>query len=733
MCFASWVAPAKESVARYDNAEYITKIDDKYGYKACKAHLQNAYWIPMNERYNIKRMIQKHGCVTAGILYYPYDYMEKKSVNGKMDCYFYNPDIYSQNHDVVIVGWDDTIDKNIFKKTISGVEYIPEGNGAWLVKNSHGTSNNIDNDGYFWISYYDVGLLHHYSKEKDGIAFAYDFESVDNYDFNYQYDGTNSIALIGQRGITTIYSANIFTAQKYSQSLEAVGFYTSTPDMSYSVSIYKLDSTDSPIGGELVSEIKDGYEEFAGFHTVKLNEKVILEEGDIFSVVIKQSVDTSKHPGAYAQVYYEGTGKLIGVNEMPSSKPGQSFISYGGTDWDDMNTDLHDGNIRIKAYTNSLYDNSESEDESDEEDFDDDIEYDNDSDTGNTSDIPDVNVSYHTHIQTYGDSQGVMINGQMAGTSGEAKRLENIWIDLSGNSNLGVQYSTHCQSYGWMPWSCNGEISGTSGEAKRLEAIKIQLTGEDSYKYDIYYRVHAQSFGWLGWAKNGAPAGTAGYGKRLEGIQIVIVKDGEVGPGLDYAGINGSSSKFNFTPYISMDKETIKVPGNADAPIVSYKTHVQSYGWQNWVINGAMSGTSGKAKRLEGINIKVTNCPYDGDIVYTTHVQTYGWQGNPDDITRKGWKKNGEMSGTSGQAKRLEAICIDLTGEKAEHYDVYYRVHAQTFGWLGWAKNGEESGTAGYAKRLEGIQIVLVPKGGAAPGNNYGGITSKDTRAYISQ
>jgi len=89
MCFASWVAPAKESVARYDNAEYITKIDDKYGYKACKAHLQNAYWIPMNERYNIKRMIQKHGCVTAGILYYPYDYMEKKSVNGKMDCYFY--------------------------------------------------------------------------------------------------------------------------------------------------------------------------------------------------------------------------------------------------------------------------------------------------------------------------------------------------------------------------------------------------------------------------------------------------------------------------------------------------------------------------------------------------------------------------------------------------------------------------------------------------------------------
>lgn len=91
------------------------------------------------------------------------------------------------------------------------------------------------------------------------------------------------------------------------------------------------------------------------------------------------------------------------------------------------------------------------------------------------------------------------------------------------------------------------------------------------------------------------------------------------------------------------------------------------------------------------------------------------------------------MSGTSGEAKRLEAICIDLTGEMAEKYDIYYRVHAQTYGWLGWAKNGECSGTAGYGKRLEGIQIVLVPKGGAAPAGNYGGITSDNTSAYIEK
>lgn len=52
----------------------------------------------------------------------------------------------------------------------------------------------------------------------------------------------------------------------------------------------------------------------------------------------------------------------------------------------------------------------------------------------------------------------------------------------------------------------------------------------------------------------------------------------------------------------------------------------------------------------------------------------------------------------------------------AKHYDVYYCVHAQTYGWLDWAKNGAMAGTSGLSKRLEGIKIMLVEKGGAAPG-----------------
>ena len=97
-----------------------------------------------------------------------------------------------------------------------------------------------------------------------------------------------------------------------------------------------------------------------------------------------------------------------------------------------------------------------------------------------------------------------------------------------------------------------------------------------------------------------------------------------------------------------------------------------------------------------------------GGIEYCTHVQTYGWQD---------WVQNGTISGTTGKSKRLEAIRIRITGDLAKEYDVYYRVHAQTYGWLGWAKNGESAGTEGYSKRLEAIEIVLVRKGNSAPGD----------------
>lgn len=321
-------------------------------------------------------------------------------------------------------------------------------------------------------------------------------------------------------------------------------------------------------------------------------------------------------------------------------------------------------------------------------------------------------VAYSTHIEKIG-WQGMKRNGDLAGTVGQGKRLEAIKINLENKPYSGnIEYRTHVQSYGWQPWVKNGAVSGTSGKAKRIEAIQIRLTGDIANYYDVYYRIQIQSYGWLSWAKNGAYSGSAGYAKRMEAIQVVLV---EKGKSIDKATLNKQAK-------ITSSTKTTNKPYVVKTPNIQYSTHVQTYGWQGYKMNGQMSGTSGQSKRLEGIKINLVNAPYDGGIRYKTHIQSIGWQG---------WKQNGAVSGTSGQAKRLEAICIELTGQMAQYYDVYYRVHAQSYGWLNWAKNGQKAGTEGYAKRLEGIQIVLVEKGKAAPGKTFKGITSASNSAYL--
>lgn len=256
---------------------------------------------------------------------------------------------------------------------------------------------------------------------------------------------------------------------------------------------------------------------------------------------------------------------------------------------------------------------------------------------------------------------------------------------------------------------------------------------------NVAYSTHVQSYGWQADKFNGMTSGTTGLGKRLEAIKIKVSGAYDLGVTYqthvqtfgwgdwvadgDLSGTTGQAKRLEaiqiyvvpkgMTPssgtsavsYVQYGKAASK----SDQPgLINYATHVQTYGNQQFVSDGSFSGTYGEAKRLEAIRIQVNNeaLGVDGGVTYHTHVQKLGWQP---------WVSDGVVSGTTGQAKRLEAIEIKLTGELAEKYDVYYRVHAQTFGWLNWAKNGQTAGTVGYAKRLEGIQIVLVPKGGKAP------------------
>ena len=46
---------------------------------------------------------------------------------------------------------------------------------------------------------------------------------------------------------------------------------------------------------------------------------------------------------------------------------------------------------------------------------------------------------------------------------------------------------------------------------------------------------------------------------------------------------------------------------------VKYQTHVQDIGWQDWVKDGEISGTEGQSKRLEAIQIRIISKENDSD------------------------------------------------------------------------------------------------------------------------
>lgn len=301
-------------------------------------------------------------------------------------------------------------------------------------------------------------------------------------------------------------------------------------------------------------------------------------------------------------------------------------------------------------------------------------------------------VNYTAHVQNVGWQDSVA-NGQISGTIGQGLQLEALKISAPNFNVFGdassIKYCTHVQNMGWMNWTGADCISGTTGENRRVEAVKIELTGNAAVVYDVYYRVHSAQYGWLDWAKDGAPAGTEQLGKQAEAIEIRIVPKCQPAPGPTER------------PYINREM----LVQNA---ALSYQVAVENIGWQPWVNSGAVAGTEGKSLGIEALKLYGPNFKDGSGIQYNLHIEDIGWQG---------YRKNGEEAGTTGQNKQAETIAVQLTGEAAASYDVYYQAQCEDYGWLGWAKNGEWAGTSGGNRKLEALKICLVVKGDPAPGS----------------
>lgn len=368
-----WGGPILETQDPYPTAAnaYAThgnKVEGISSYHA-NGYIQYAPKASALDHDEIKRAIMKYGgvwvsyCATEQIYYndldgkfYTYDeaidYLES---GNEADFYtvpfisedrrsFYNCTTrfghakLASNHAVLLVGWDDDYSKNNFY-------YKPNGNGAYLVKNSWGTGN--FDEGYLWVSYYDDNMLYDNSfaistieKDEEGAGI-------------YQHDPVGLVYQFPDGDYR--WGANIFTATNATR-LTAVGFYSLSPDTAYTLQVYTGVSAANPVSGTCRTGTGiTGTVPSAGFATINLDEPVDLTEGQRFSVVLHLDSPGCDEPFgtevnlAYKTDWWSIYGKYglakrfsYSLTSKATAEPGQSFVSKDGKTgtWRDLATEI---------------------------------------------------------------------------------------------------------------------------------------------------------------------------------------------------------------------------------------------------------------------------------------------------------------------------------------------------------------------------------------------------------
>ena len=327
---------------QYDGGEYtmgmaylaawegpIYEADDPYGDNKTNPdltavkHVQEMQIIDGKDYEKIKESVFLYGGVQTSI------YNGLRSSQSKSPYYNQRTNSYcyigteKPNHDVVIIGWDDSYSKENFNVDL-------EGDGAFICQNSWGDT--FGEDGVFYISYYDTNIGTHnvvYTK----------IEEPGNYDHIYQSD---LCGWVGQLGYNkdSAYGANVYTTSQ-EEELVAAGFYATGKDSQYELYVVRnFENADSltqriPVASGKLSN--------AGYYTVDFNQAISLDAGERYAIVLHMITPGSVHPMAIEYAADEATANVI-------LDDGESYISTNGARWDSVDT-VEECNLCIKAFS----------------------------------------------------------------------------------------------------------------------------------------------------------------------------------------------------------------------------------------------------------------------------------------------------------------------------------------------------------------------------------------------
>lgn len=303
---ARWGGPVFESDQPYGTGYVVPGL-------FARAHVQDVSWLPARtspaDNDAIKAALVEHGAVGTTM------YWTSAAYRSATRSYYYTGTTGS-NHAVDIVGWDDSYSATNFATT-------PAGNGAWLVRNSWGTS--WGDGGYFHVSYYDGRF------GKSSNVIVEPPAPPANYSGVLQYDPLGRTSYYGY-GSPTAWFMNKFAIESTS-TVRALSFYARQPGSSYELYVGTSGTLTKLATGSLVH---------GGYHTVALPAPVLAPNGVTLSVAVKLTTPGYNYP--------VGTERTItGYSDQATAQPGQGFISSDGTYWTDMYS-VCGGSVCLKAF-----------------------------------------------------------------------------------------------------------------------------------------------------------------------------------------------------------------------------------------------------------------------------------------------------------------------------------------------------------------------------------------------
>ncbi|MBN2570824.1 MAG: T9SS type A sorting domain-containing protein [Ignavibacteriales bacterium] len=279
----------------------ISEADDPYQGTGGSYHpgltpqLYVSEWrILPDDQNTIKQMCYDYGAIYTNM------FIDNAYYNAGNYTYYYSGvGDSSTNHAVTIAGWDDT-------KVTAG------GTGAWLIKNSWGTS--WGNSGYFWISYNDA-------KVNSDVSFWYDGWP---YNSNIRVHGYDKLGWVGGLGYSSPYTqANGLTKFVFSENqyITKIGTYAQASNTQISVEIY--DNFNGTTVSTLLGSIGTQTVTYPGFYTFNLSTPISVSNGS--DVFVKITYNTPSYYYPCPVEYY------VSGYSNPTIETGKCWLSYDGT------------------------------------------------------------------------------------------------------------------------------------------------------------------------------------------------------------------------------------------------------------------------------------------------------------------------------------------------------------------------------------------------------------------